>query len=69
LQTLRSRRYPLYDEVYFYVDKAPGKPLDPKVKEFIRYVLSREGQDAVQKDGKYLPLTGPLVAEQLRKLE
>jgi phosphate transport system substrate-binding protein len=69
LQSLRSRRYPLYDEVYFYVDKAPGKPLDPKVKEFIRYVLSREGQDAVQKDGKYLPLTGPVVAEQLRKLE
>jgi len=55
--------------VYFYVDKAPGKPLDPKVKEFIRYVLSREGQDAVQKDGKYLPLTGALVVEQLKKLE
>jgi phosphate transport system substrate-binding protein len=69
LQTLRSREYPLADEVYFYVRKDPGKPLDPKVKEFLRYILSREGQDAVQKDGKYLPLPGRVVAEQLKKLE
>ncbi len=69
LETLRSRQYPLADEVYFYLKKAPGKPLDPKVKEFVRYILSREGQDMVQKDGKYLPLTAPIVAEQLKKLE
>jgi phosphate transport system substrate-binding protein len=69
LETLRSRQYPLADEVYFYLRKAPGKPLDPKVKEFLRYILSREGQDMVQKDGKYLPLTAPIVAEQLRKLD
>lgn len=69
LQTLRSRAYPLYDEVYFYVDKPPGKPLEPKVKEFIRYVLSREGQDAVQRDGKYLPLPAEVVAQQLKKLD
>jgi phosphate transport system substrate-binding protein len=69
LQTLRSREYPLADEVYFYVRKDPGKPVDPKVKEFLRYVLSREGQDAVQKDGKYLPLPGRIAAEQLKKLD
>jgi phosphate transport system substrate-binding protein len=68
LQTLRSRQYPLADEVYFYLKKAPGKPLDPKVKEFVRYILSREGQDMVQKDGKYLPLPAAIVAEQLKKL-
>jgi len=39
------------------------------VKEFLRFVLSQEGQDAVQKDGKYLPLTAELVREQLRKLD
>jgi phosphate transport system substrate-binding protein len=65
LRTLRSRDYPLADEVYFYA----RKPLDPKVREFLRYILSREGQDAVQKDGKYLPLPARLVAEQLKKLE
>ena len=48
---------------------APGKPLDPKIKEYLRYILSREGQDAVQRDGKYLPLTAQVVREQLKKLD
>jgi phosphate transport system substrate-binding protein len=69
LQSLRSRAYPLYDEVYFYLDRPPGKPLDPKLKEYLRYILSREGQDAVQRDGKYLPLTAAVVQEQLKKLD
>ena len=69
LQNLRSRAYPLYDEVYFYLDRAPDKPLDPKIKEYLRYILSREGQDAVQRDGKYLPLTAQVVREQLKKLD
>ncbi len=69
LETVRDRTYPLVDEVYFYFDRAPGKPVDPKVREFVRYVLSREGQDAVQRDAKYLPLTSRIVGEQLRKLK
>ena len=44
-------------------------PIDPKVREFLRYVLSREGQDAVQRDGKYLPLTAEAARDQLQKLE
>ena len=66
---LRSREYPLYDEVYFYLDRAPSEPLDPKIKEYLRFILSREGQDAVQRDGKYLPLTAQVVREQLKKLD
>lgn len=69
LETLRSHAYPLFDEVYFYIDREPGKAVDPKVKEFLRYVLSREGQDAVQRDAKYLPLTAETVRAQLRKIE
>lgn len=69
LETLRNRTYALFDEVYFYLDREPGKPVDAKVKEFLRFVLSREGQDAVQRDAKYLPLTGEVVREQLKKLE
>jgi phosphate transport system substrate-binding protein len=69
LETVRNRTYPLFDEVYFYFDRVPGKPVDPKVKEFLRYVLSREGQDAVQRDAKYLPLTADVVRAQLKKLE
>jgi phosphate transport system substrate-binding protein len=69
LDNLRNRTYPLYDEVYFYFNRDPAHPVDPKVKEFLRYVLSREGQDAVQRDAKYLPLTASVVQEQLKKLQ
>jgi phosphate transport system substrate-binding protein len=69
LENLRNRSYPLADEVYFYFDHAPDRPIDSKVKEFVRYVLSREGQDAVQRDAKYLPLTAEIVKAQRRKLE
>ncbi|TMA20960.1 MAG: phosphate ABC transporter substrate-binding protein, partial [Deltaproteobacteria bacterium] len=43
--------------------------LEPNVKEFLRYVLSQEGQAEVQRDGKYLPLTAAIVREQLKKLD
>jgi len=46
----------------------PGTEMDPKVKEFLRYVLSQEGQAEVMKDGKYLPLTAEVAREQLEKL-
>ena len=56
-----SKKYPLARYLYVYVNKAPGKPLDPLVKEFLKLVLSREGQEVVVKDG-YLPLTAAIVA-------
>ena len=61
-------KYPLARFLYLYVNKAPGKPLDPLVKEFLKLVLSREGQEVVVKDG-YLPLTAAIVTEESRKLE
>ncbi len=69
LTTLQSHKYPLYDQVYFYLKREPGKQLDPKTKEFVRYVLSREGQEAVARDGKYLPLPAETVRELLKKLD
>ena len=69
IENVQNRSYPLGFEMFFYVNRPPGRPLDPKVREFLRYVLSREGQDAVQKDGKYLPLTAEVVRENLRKLD
>ncbi|MFI5338032.1 MAG: PstS family phosphate ABC transporter substrate-binding protein, partial [Opitutales bacterium] len=69
LETVRDRTYPLHDEVYFYLNRETGKPVDPKLREFIRYILSREGQEAVQRDGKYLPLPAAVVREQLKKLD
>ncbi len=69
LESVRNRTYPLSLEIYAYVDPTPGKPLDPKIKEFLRYILSREGQEAVMRDGKWLPLTVSMVQEQRKKLD
>ena len=63
-----SAKYPLARFLYIYVNRAPGKPLDPLVHEFLKLVLSREGQEVVVKDG-YLPLTVGIVSEERRKIE
>jgi phosphate transport system substrate-binding protein len=63
-----SGKYPLWRFLYLYVNKAPGKPFDPLVKEFVKLILSREGQEVVLKDG-YLPLSPAIVTEELARLE
>jgi phosphate transport system substrate-binding protein len=63
-----SGKYPLSRFLYLYVNKAPGKPLDPLVKEYLKLILSKDGQEVVVKDG-YLPLPANLVKEELAKLE
>ncbi len=67
-ETVLSGKYPLSRYLYVYVNKAPNKPLDPMIHEFLRFVLSREGQTIVVKDG-YLPLSNKLVQEQLTGLK
>ena len=62
-----SGKYPLARFLYIYVNRAPGKPLDPVVQEFLHLVLSREGQEIVVKDG-YYPLPAKIVQEELAKL-
>jgi phosphate transport system substrate-binding protein len=62
-----SGKYPLARFLYIYVNRAPGKPLDPLVREFVKYALSREGQQNVVKDG-YLPIPNRIVQEELAKL-
>jgi len=69
IDNIQKRTYPLYNEQYFFTSVKPGTAMDPKVKEFLRYVLSQEGQADVMRDGKYLPLTADVVREQLKKLE
>lgn len=59
--------YPLGRFLYVYVNKAPGKPLDPLVGEFLKFILSQGGQEVVIKDG-FLPLPKSVVDEELKKL-
>jgi phosphate transport system substrate-binding protein len=68
-ENVARRRYPLTRSVYIYIDRAPEKAVDPKVKEFLRYILSRQGQQDVAREGDYLPLTADVVVEQLEKLK
>ena len=67
--SVAGRTYPLIRDGYFYVNKAPGQKLDPKVREFMRFVLSREGQEIIARVGYYYPLTPEYLAEQLKKLD
>jgi phosphate transport system substrate-binding protein len=67
-ESFQDRSYPLVRNIYIYLNRPPGQALDPKLKEFLRYVLSREGQEIVVSNGNYLPLTSDIVSEQLAKL-
>lgn len=64
-----NRSYPLLRDAYVYVNKPPGRALDPKVREFLRFVLSREGQQIIAKNGPYSPLTPEYIRAQLKKLD
>ena len=68
-ETLIDQKYPLTRLIPAYLDRKPGEPIEPRVKEFLRYILSREGQQDIADDGRYLPLNPAAVAAQLRKLE
>jgi phosphate transport system substrate-binding protein len=69
LENVADHSYALARFVYIYVNRAPGKPLDPNVREFLRLVLSREGQEVVARQGLYVPLTAAIAREELAKLE
>ncbi|MFC1519069.1 PstS family phosphate ABC transporter substrate-binding protein [Pseudomonadota bacterium] len=58
--------YPLSRYLYVYINKHPNKDLSPMDREFIRYVLSLQGQQVVEKDG-YVPLPRSVVAKDLQK--
>ena len=62
-----SGKYPLARFLYIYINKKPNTNLDPIIKEFLKYVLSYEGQQIVIKDG-YLPLPAKVAKKQLKKL-
>lgn len=69
LETVQNRSYPLSREVYFYANRPAGGKLDPLIAEYMRFVVSREGQELVMKDGKYLPMTAEVARAQLREIE
>ena len=68
IDTVYHHTYPLSRYVYIYVNRPPGKPLEPKIKEFLKLVLSKQGQDVVAAEGVFMPLLPGVVQEELAKL-
>lgn len=54
--------YPLARFLYIYINKAPGKPLNATTSEFLKFIVSKQGQEIVVKDG-YYPLPAELANE------
>lgn len=67
-EDVKTNKYPLHRFLYIYINKAPGKPVDPVVREFVKLIMSKEGQEVVVKDG-YLPLPDAIVKQELAKVE
>jgi phosphate transport system substrate-binding protein len=67
-QTVADHTYALTRTITAVINRPPRKPPDPKVEEFLRYVLSQEGQQAVTEDGGYTALTAALAKAGLSQL-
>lgn len=68
LENVLDGSYPLGRFLGLYINKAPGKQLDPLVREFAKFIFSKEGQEIVIKDG-YMPVPYEVVKEELEKLQ
>ena len=67
-ETVWSRSYPISRFTTAYVNKKPGEPLPAAVREFLRFIVSREGMALVEADGAYLPINPEVQRVALEKL-
>ena len=68
LDSVRDHTYPLYDNIWFYASRTSDGHIAAKVREFLRFILSRDAQQEVNRDTTMLPLTRALIIQQRRKL-
>lgn len=61
-------KYPLSRYLLIYVNKKPGEPLDTLTREFIKFIVSKDGQEIVTKDG-YYPIPAKVSADVLKSIE
>jgi phosphate transport system substrate-binding protein len=61
-------KYPLARFLYVYINRAPGKPLDPLSREFVKVMTSKPGQEVVIKDG-FFPIPNAIAKEELAKIQ
>ncbi|HEV3027366.1 MAG TPA: phosphate ABC transporter substrate-binding protein [Planctomycetota bacterium] len=60
--------YPLSRILFVYFNQPPRRDQEPLVREFIRMVCSREGQELVLKEG-YFPMPAVVAKEELAKAD
>lgn len=65
---VETARYPLSRYIYIFVDRAPGEPLPPLEREFLRYLTSPAGQALVGSDNIFMPLPLSIAASQQEEL-
>lgn len=68
-QTVMDRSYPLVRLIPAYVDLPPGKSMNPAMREFLRFLLSREGQKILVQHSGYLPLGAEFQKRELGKIQ
>ena len=66
-ESAKNGTYPMSRLLYLYVKKNPGTELDKETSEFLKFVNSREGQEAVVRAGIY-PLSQVQIAKNLQAL-
>ncbi|MBU2977636.1 phosphate ABC transporter substrate-binding protein [Alteromonas sp. C1M14] len=66
-ETVRNETYPYTRFLYLVVNKKPNEPLPTLEREFLRYVLSQQGQQQVTRDG-YFPILEDVLLRQRRLL-
>lgn len=67
-QNAYNGTYPLARFLYVYTNRNPNQQADPLVREFVRFIYSRQGQEIVVKDG-YFPIPAPIAFEDLKKVQ
>src|SRR5690606_7531909 len=60
--------YPLARTLFVYINKHPNRKLDPLQAEFLKMVLSKQGQEVVVRDG-YIPLPAAVAAKAMKDLQ
>jgi phosphate transport system substrate-binding protein len=68
-ESFQARTYPLVRSIYIYLNREPGAPLPDRFREFLRYILSAQGQAIVADGSGFLPLPAANAAEQRAKLD
>lgn len=68
IETVRNETYPFSRFLYLVINKKPGEPLPTLEREFLRYILSKEGQRQVVRDG-YFPIREDVLVRQRRLLD